>query len=103
MPRDINLDGVEVSILKALGTGGGDVDGATLLSRLAELDFGEVYDAIDGMISVGYVSADRVAIRKRDEFEKAMFYVNSGYAKDIKSAMEPEVKEKPKSRRMRRE
>ncbi|MDB6155344.1 MAG: hypothetical protein JWL90_3797 [Chthoniobacteraceae bacterium] len=103
MPREINLDGVEVSILKALGTGGGDTAGETLLSRLEGLEFAEVLDSIEGMISIGYVSSDRVAIRKREEFEKAAFYVNSGYARDLKNALEPVTREKPRSRRIRRE
>src|SRR4051812_10659960 len=103
MGKDINLDGVEVSILKALGFGGGDTAGSVLLSRLEHLELAEIISSLDGLMNVGYVSSDRVAYRNREDFEKNSFSINSGYARELKDALDPNSREKPKSRRVRRE
>jgi|SRR4051812_7944081 hypothetical protein len=99
---EINLDGSEISIIKAIGLSGGDVDGVTLMERLPELELAELTDAVQCLIAMGYVECDRNSVHNREEFEKAHFHVNSGYAKDLKDAMDP-TPEKPKSKRVRRE
>ena len=40
---EINLDGSEISIIKAIGLSGGDVDGKTLLDRLPENERRELH------------------------------------------------------------
>lgn len=103
MPRDnIQLDGAEISILKALGFGSGEIDGATLVERCADLEFAELMDALKGLISMGYVESDGYALHSQEEMEKVHFHVNSGYSKDLKDSLDP--KEEPKkSKRVRRE
>ena len=100
--REINLDGTEISIIKALGFGGGDTDGKTQISRVSDLDAAELIDALKGLISVGYLDADKNSFHSFDDMEKVNFHVNTGYAKDLREAMNPK-QEKPKSRRVRRE
>ena len=102
MASDINLDGVEISILKAIGLSGGEVLGETLLEKLPDFAPAELSDALQGLIAMGYVDCDRSSLHSREELEKAHFHVNSGYSRDIKDAMDPK-QERPKSRRVRRE
>ena len=100
--REINLDGGEISIIKALGTGGGEIDGETLLERVSELDEAELIDTLKGLIALGYVSSDKNSFHNKEELRKGNFQVNSGYAKDLREALDPRP-EKPKSKRVRRE
>jgi hypothetical protein len=103
MPRDnIPLDGAEVSILKGIGFGGGDTDGATLIDRCGDLEIAELMDSLKGLISMGYVECDSYTLQSQEDLEKAHFHVNSGYSKELKGSMDP--KEEPKkSKRVRRE
>lgn len=100
--REINLDGTEVSVVKAIGLGGGGISGATLMERCPELAEAELIDTLKGLMMLGYVEADRSGFYKKEEMEAITFHVNSGYAKDIKEALNPQ-QEKPKSKRVRRE
>jgi len=102
MPREIQLDGTEVSILKAIGFGSGEVDGETLCERCADLEFAELLDSLKGLISMGYVECDGYSMHNKEEMQKAHFHVNSGYSKDLKDSLDP--KDEPrKSKRVRRE
>ena len=98
---DITLDGGEISVLKALGIGGSEVDGETLLERVANLEAAELIDTLKGLVMMGYVSADKDSFHNMEELRKVHFRVNSGYAKDLKEALDP--KPEKKSRRVRRE
>lgn len=100
--REINLDGTEISVIKALGVGGGEIDGETLVSRAGDLDAAELIDALKGLMAQGYVDADKTSFYSLRDIEKVNFHVNTGYAKDLKEAMNPQD-DKPKSRRVRRE
>jgi hypothetical protein len=100
--HEINLDGSEISIIKAIGLSGGGMDGKTLLERMPELVPAELCDAIQGLVAMGYIDCDRGSLHSTEELEKANFHVNSGYAHELKNAINPQT-EKPKSRRVRRE
>lgn len=100
--NDINLDGSETSILKALGLSGSEVDGSTLQERLPDYLVAELIDALQGLVSIGYVEADKSSFHNKEEFEKTHFRVNSGYARDLKDALDPKPEPK-KSKRVRRE
>jgi hypothetical protein len=102
MPREIQLDGAEISIIKALGLGSGEVDGLSLLERCADLELAELLDTLKGLISMGYVESDGYSLHSREELEKAHFHVNSGYSKDLKDSLDPRDEPK-KSKRVRRE
>ncbi len=99
---DINLDGSEVSLLKAIGLMGSGVDGATLETRLGDMLPAEIIDALRALVAVGYVEADKTSFHNAEEFRKTNFNVNSGYARDLKEAMDPREEPK-KSKRVRRE
>ena len=102
MGREIQLDGAEISIVKAIGIGGGEIDGGTLISRCEDLDVAELIDAVRGLIMQGFVEADSSSFYNAKEMEDINFRVNSGYAKDLKDAVDPKPADK-KSKRVRRE
>ena len=102
MGREIQLDGAEISIVKAIGIGGGEIDGGTLISRCEDLDVAELIDAVHGLIMQGFVEADSNSFYNAKEMADVNFRVNSGYAKDLKDAVDPKPTEK-KSKRVRRD
>lgn len=100
--REINLDGGETSIIKALGFSG-EMNGEDLMARLGgELVPAELIDTLKGLISVGYIEADKNGFYKEDDLKGVHFQVNSGYSRELKDALNPRP-QKPKSRRVRRE
>lgn len=102
MAHDIQLDGAEISVLKAIGIGGGEVDGATLLQRCKGLDAYALIDTLKGLIDVGYVDADVNSFYSQEDVGKASFRVNPGWSKDLNEAVDP-TEEPKKSKRVRRE
>jgi hypothetical protein len=103
MPRsEINLDGMEVSVIKSLGLSGGEMTGEDLMARVPDLGEAELIDCLKNLIAIGYVIADRQGFYNKEQLVATHFYVNSGYAKDLRDAMDPRA-EGPKSKRVRRE
>ena len=102
MAQDIQLDGAEISIVKAIGIGGGEVDGGTLIERCADLDLAELLDGLHGLIDMGYVEGDSDVFYNAEEMADIKFRVNSGYSKDLKHALDDRPEPK-KSKRVRRE
>src|SRR5688500_15834342 len=100
MARDIQLDGGEISVIKALGTGGGEVTGESLLTRISSMSTHEMADVLKGLIQMGYVDADKRSFHGEEEFKSTNFHVNSGYARDLREALDPQPEQK--SRRVRR-
>jgi len=100
--KELNLDGGEIAIIKALGLGGSEMRGDDLVSRVPDLDVGELINTLKGLISVGFINADTSSFYEEDDMKSVHFQVNSGYAKDLRDALDPNP-ERPKSRRMRRE
>ncbi len=103
--REINLDGGEISVLKALGVGSGEMNGEDLMTRLGgDLVPAELIETLKGLMAVGYVEADKNAFYKAEDLKAIHFRVNSGYSKDLKEAINPQQGQKPrKSKRVRRE
>jgi len=99
---EINLDGGEVSIIKALGLGGSSVNGEDLAERVVGLEEAELLDTLKGLIVMGYVDADKTSFHTLEDIKRVDFRVNSGYTKELKEALDPQPRQK-KSRRVRRE
>ncbi len=101
---EINLDGGEVQIIKALGFGGSYIDGETLIEKVGDLDETEFLDCLKGLITLGYVNSDKAALHCMEDVERANFGVNSGYSRDLRDSLDPRRRKigKP-SRRVRRE
>ncbi len=102
--REIQLDGGEVTIIKALGVGASqEVNGEDLLAKVSsEFVPADLIDTVKDLIMVGYVEADKSSFYNLDEFKSVHFRVNPGYSKDLREALNPQ-RQKPKSRRVRRE
>ena len=100
--NNLNLDGGEISVIKALGLSGGEITGQQLAGRVNDMGVAELIESLQSLIMMGYVISDTAAIRKKEELDKARFYVNSGYARELKESMDP-TPDRPKSRRIRRE
>ncbi|MEQ1860879.1 MAG: hypothetical protein ABMA13_13165 [Chthoniobacteraceae bacterium] len=100
--NEIQLDGSEVTVIKAIGLSGGEVDGKTLLERLPDFVLAELVDTLHGLVAQAYVESDKGSYHRKEEFEKTHFHVNPSYAHDLKDALNPRPEPK-KSRRVRRE
>ena len=102
MKREINLDGGEISILKAIGSAG-QVSGKVLLARVGDLSEAEFVQTLSGLISQDYVVSNRVNIRSLKDAETAFFRVNPSVGKDLRSAMKPGLRrDEERGRRQRR-
>jgi len=101
--KELNLDGGEISVLKAIGLSGSEVTGEDLLKRVPDQEAAELLDTLRGLISLGYVECDSDSLNDSDAFKHYHFHVNSGYAKDLRDAMNPQRVAPTKSKRVRRE
>jgi hypothetical protein len=102
--REINLDGGEISVIKALGVGSGEMNGEDLMTRLGgELVPAELIETLKGLIMMGYVEADKNAFYNSGDLGSVHFRVNSGYSKDLREALSPQHSAPKKSKRVRRE
>ncbi|HEV7405448.1 MAG TPA: hypothetical protein VGO11_21065 [Chthoniobacteraceae bacterium] len=102
MAREINLDGAEITIIKAIGVGGGEISGEDLLKKIPSQSSTDLASILKDLIMVGYLDADKNSFYSDEEFKSTHFHVNPGYAKELRDALDPEDP-KPKSRRVRRE
>jgi hypothetical protein len=99
--RELNLNGGEISLLKALGLTGAPMSGKLLIERTAELEAGELIDTLEGLISIGYVLASKVSLRTLADVEHAYFRVNSAYVHSLRESIHP-GRAQPQQRRRRR-
>jgi hypothetical protein len=100
--KELNLDGGEIAIIKAIGLSGSEMRGDDLMARVPDQSAAELIDTLKGLISVGYINSDKSGFYDNEDMKTVHFQVNSGYAKELRDAMDPNP-ERPKSRRMRRE
>jgi hypothetical protein len=100
--RELNLDGGEVSVIKAIGLSGSEVSGEELMKRCPELVPAELMDTLKSLIMLGYVVSDSNSFHSVDELQRNTFHVNSGYSKELREALNP-TQTRPKSKRVRRE
>jgi len=102
--REINLDGGEISVIKALGVGSGEMNGEDLMTRLGgDLVPAELMDTLKGLMMMGYVEADKSSFYNTEDLKVVHFRVNSGYSKDLREALNPQQGKPKKSKRVRRE
>ena len=100
--REISLNGGEISILKTIGLSGGSVAGGQLVDRMEEMESAEFVDALDGLMTMGYVLSDRVSVRTMDAIKSANFRVNPAHARELRDAVYPSRKKVETGRRRRR-
>ncbi len=103
MPREIKLNGGEITILKTLGFGGTPLSGKLLIDRQEEMIQAEFLDTLEGLISLGYVLSSKVNVRKMEDVERSSFRVNPANARDLKDAVHPsKQRDAQRGRRERR-
>lgn len=102
MHREIHLSGGEITLLKTLGLSGAPTYGKLLMEKIGEMEEAEFIDELDGLISQGYVLADKVNVRTMEDVERAVFRVNASYAHELKDALNPGRRREPERRRRRR-
>jgi hypothetical protein len=98
---EINLNGGEISILKTIGLGGTTISGAHLAERI-DMEEAELIDALEGLVALDYVQANRVGIRTMDAVKSASFRVNQAHARELRDSVYPSRKKEEKGRRRRR-
>jgi hypothetical protein len=97
---NISLDGIEITIIKAIGFGGAPVLGKDLKAKLPNIQAKEIVEVLKSLVDVGFViNSDDFSDHK--DLDDVTFFVNPGYAKDIKDAIDPEPEERGK--RVRRQ
>lgn len=103
MQREIKLDGGEITILKTIGLSGAQVQGKLLLERAEGMETAEFLDTLSGLISLGYVLSNKINLRSMEDVERAFFRVNSSYAHDLRSSINPgRHRDQERTRRRRR-
>ena len=103
MGHEIQLNGGEITILKAIGLSGSAMGGKFLLDRIEEVEAGEFIDTLGGLMAMGYLLATKVNIRTLEDVERTSFRVNPSYVHDLKDALDPgRRREASKQRRRRR-
>lgn len=100
--RDLNLDGGEIALIKAIGLSGTEMSGEDLLKRCPDQTAAELIDTLKGLMMQGYVECDGGSMHDAEAFKRYHFSVNSGYAKELREALNP-GRTQPKSKRVRRE
>lgn len=95
----INLDGGEISIIRALGFAGTQMLGRDLKSRVDRMNDSALSECLQTLIAVGYVSASPDFDRAED-LDRTQFSVNSGYAKALREAIDPQPEPTKRQRRV---
>jgi hypothetical protein len=102
MQREIDLDGGEITVIKALGTSGNQVTGKLLIDHLGETGGAELVETLQGLIERGYVLSSKVNVATIEDVEKALFRVNPSYGRELRSAMRPSHRRADERTRRRR-
>jgi hypothetical protein len=99
---DIKLDGGEKQMLKAIGIGGASISGQHLVATVNGMEEAEFVSVLKGLLMMGYILADKQSFHDLKDVEHAEFRVNAGYARDLKEALDPRLKQERKDQKNRR-
>jgi len=102
MPREIKLDGGEITLLKKIGLSGSPVYGKMLIDRVDAMETSEFLDTLIGLLDQGYVLSNKVNVRVIEDVERAFFRVNPADSKDLRDAVNPSRKREQTRRQRRR-
>lgn len=95
----INLDGGEISIIRALGFAGTQVLGRDLKGHVGRMSNDDLADTLKTLIALGYVSSTPDLDRTED-LDKIAFSVNTGYSKKLQEAIDPPQEPTKRQRRV---
>ena len=103
MEREITLDGGEITILKALGLSGTQLNGKMLLDRTGDMETAEMVETLTGLMDRGFVLSSKVNIQDVEDIERSSFRVNPSYSRELRDALKPGTRRREeRSRRQRR-
>jgi hypothetical protein len=108
MPREISLDGGEITLLKRIGLSGAQIYGRLLVDELEDEEVMPFLETLTSLIDQGYVLTNKVNIRLIEDVERAFFRVNPAFSTTLRDAVSPsrmrarEQRERDRSRRRRR-
>jgi len=102
MAREINLSGGEITLLKTMGLSGSPIFGKLLMDHIGDMEAAEFLDELNGLISLGYVLADKANVRTMEDVERTIFRVNASYARELRDAVHPGQRRDHERRRRRR-
>lgn len=102
MEREIQLNGGEITILKALGLSGSGMHGRLLIEHVGDIELAEFIDTLNGLMSQGYVLSSKANVYSQEDVERAAFRVNPSYARDLRDALRPGGRQREERRRRRR-
>ena len=89
MPREITLDGGEITLLKRIGLSGGQIYGRLLVDDLEREEFPIFLETLIGLIEQNYVLANKVNIRLIEDVQTAFFRVNPAFSVALRDATSP--------------
>ena len=89
MPRELTLDGGEITLLKRIGLSGGQIYGRLLVDELEKEEIPPFLETLIGLLDQDYVLTNRVNIRLIEDVEKAFFRVNPAFAIALRDAVNP--------------
>jgi len=89
MPRELNLDGSEITLLKRIGLSGGQIYGRLLIAELEEGETAPFLETLISLLDQNYVLTNKVNIRQVEDVETAFFRVNPAFAIALRDAVSP--------------
>lgn len=96
------MSGGEITLLKTMGLSGTSTPGKQIVKSIGEMETAEFLDALNGLISVGYVLSNKATIGSMEDVERTFFRVNASYARDLRDAITPNRRREQKRPRRRR-
>ena len=107
MPRELTLDGGEITLLKRIGLSGGQIYGRLLIDDLEDEEIPTFLETLTGLLEQNYVLSNKVNIRMVEDVEKAFFRVNPAFAVALRDATNPSrrrerERDRDRTRRRRR-
>jgi hypothetical protein len=72
------------------------------MEHIGDMEPAEFLDELNGLISLGYVLADKVNVRTMEDVQRTVFRVNASYARDLRDAIQPSRRRERDQRRRRR-
>ena len=69
-----------MSVIKAMGLSGTQINGKALLDRLPAMESAELVDSLGGLMALDYVLCDMERLRTGDDLRDANFSVNTRHA-----------------------
>lgn len=105
MPRELTLDGGEITLLKRIGLSGGQTFGRLLVQDLEQEEIPVFLETLNSLLEQNYILTNKVNLHGIEDVQKAFFRVNPVFALALRDAANParrRAREAQAERRQRR-